>query len=465
MFLGRNHELDKLNAMYQRDKFEMAVVYGRRRVGKTTLLNYFVKDKPAIFMSSLESSMNQNLVILSQAIYAYLDEDSYDAPVYATFQKALSEITRIAKETRIVFIIDEYPYLAGSYPAISSMLQNTIDHEWKETKLFLILCGSSMSFMEEQVLGYQSPLYGRRTAQFKISPFDYMETGKWFERYQPVDKAIAYGVLGGIPLYLDQWNQNVSVDENIQMTILDQNAYLYDEPSNLLKQELRAPSTYNAIITAIADGKTKMNEIATTVQIPTSNCTKYLANLISLGIVTKVFPVTENSRKKSIYQLEDNLFRFWYRFVPKSIGSIMTNRIQRDYDSHIKRYLNEYMGYIFEDMAMTYLLHYAQLPLDLGEYGHWWGNDPVEKKEVEIDVMIVSFDKRQALFGECKYKNEQVGVNEYQNLVKKAELFPSYEKKYYYLFSKSGFTAQLKEMECNTIRLITIEDMYHSDRG
>src|SRR5699024_10516699 len=151
----------------------------------------------------------------------------------------------------------------------------------KDTKLFIILCGSSMSFMEKQVLGYQSPLYGRRTAQFKIEPFDYYDTGKWFPNYTAEEKSIMYGITGGIPLYLEEFSHNLSIKENLLSNMLDKNALLYEEPSNFLKQELREPATYNAIISAVADGKTKLSEITSTVGIETGLCTKYITNLIA----------------------------------------------------------------------------------------------------------------------------------------------------------------------------------------
>lgn len=460
MFLGREKELHKLDSLYHSNKFEMAVFYGRIHVGKTTLLSHFVKDKPCIFMSSLESSKEQNLMVLSQALNELQDTSSQHMSIYKEFSEAFYRIHGLAQRERIVFVIDEYPYLAASDPSISSIIQNMIDHHWKQSQLFLILCGSSMSFMEHQVLGYQSPLYGRRTAQFKIEPFDYRDVSNWFPTYSHLELSLVYGVVGGIPSYLEQWSPDRSVDENILISILDQNAYLYEEPSNLLKQELRDPSSYNAIISAIASGKSKLNEIATTVHIPTSNCTKYLNNLIELGVLRKVTPVLQQNKKKTIYQIQDNLFQFWHRFIPKNMGSIMRGRIEQTYDTHIKAYLNEYMGKIFEEMCFTYLLKYAPLPFELGEFGTWWGNDPKRRKEVEIDLLFTSYDQTEAIFGECKYRNEVTGMEVYESLLEKAELFPHIKKKYYYIFSKSGFSERLKKIQSDTIKLIHIDELY-----
>ena len=218
MFYCRNEELRKLNKRYDAGNFECIVIYGRRRVGKTTIINEFCKGKPTVFFSALlEGTAKDNLKTLSRAIYTYNQPDATDAPEYNSFDSALNEITRLAENERIVFVIDEYPYLAKSYPSISSRLQHLIDHTWKDSKLFLILCGSSMSFMENQVLGYQSPLYGRRTGQFKIEPLTYKETAVFNPELDNVTNAFVYGVTGGIPHYINKLNVQGDFDNALLM--------------------------------------------------------------------------------------------------------------------------------------------------------------------------------------------------------------------------------------------------------
>ena len=238
MFVGRHAELQKLRSLYQEDAFQCAVIYGRRRVGKTTLINEFVKDKDTVFFTGLETNSRENLENLSQSIYNLQQRDGI-APVFPTFKAAFDALYEIAKENHIVFVIDEYPYLARSYQGMSSLLQLQIDEKYKHSKLFLILCGSSMSFMENQVLGYKSPLYGRRTAQFKVRPFDFFETKEFYTGFDSYDLATIYGITGGIPQYLAQMNDKLSVEENIKMNFLNASAYLFEEPTNLLKQEVR----------------------------------------------------------------------------------------------------------------------------------------------------------------------------------------------------------------------------------
>ena len=198
MFLAREKELTALNKLWNSDRFEMVVIYGRRRVGKTALINEFCIDKKAIIHISTEFSMQLNLESFSkEATYCIYK----NASLFSSFEELFEFLYKIALDERIIIAIDEYPYLAKAYPEISSLLQKYIDSKFKDTRLMLILCGSSMSFMENQVLGYQSPLYGRRTAQMKILPFDYRETALMFPHYTYEEKAIAYGITGGIPLY------------------------------------------------------------------------------------------------------------------------------------------------------------------------------------------------------------------------------------------------------------------------
>ena len=461
MFYGREHELNILDRMYSSNKFEMAVIYGRRRVGKTTLINEFIKDKSTIFFSAMEINKTENLHLLSQSIHAHLRPDSLSAPNYVSFADAFREIGQLAKTNRLIFVIDEYPYLAAADRSISSLLQNMIDHDFKETQLFIILCGSSMSFMENQVLGYQSPLYGRRTAQFHIIPFDYRMTGEMMGGYSNEDKALVYGVTGGVPLYTEQFQTALSVDDNILATVFEKNAILYDEPSNLLKQELRDPQVYNSIIAAIANGASRMKDIKTKLDQGRDSVTSYLNNLISLGIIRRITPVTEKeSSNKSIYRLDDMLFRFWYRFVPSNAGNIATGRIAKSYARTVKPFLTDYMGAVFERMCMDYLLYYADLPIDIGEYGEWWGTNPNTHKEEQIDIMIISSDKRTAVFGECKYRNELVGKGVLDTLKTRASLFGRYEKKIYYIFSKKGFTNGLLTETDENLKLITLDEMY-----
>ena len=464
MFYCRENELSKLQKRYDENKFEFAVIYGRRRVGKTALINEFCKGKPTIFFSALNGTSKENLTALSRAIYEYKSPDSNnaDAPIYQDFDAAFAAITKLCETKRLIFVIDEYPYLASSEPSVSSRLQHIIDHAWSTGKLFLILCGSSMSFMEYQVLGYESPLYGRRTAQFKIQALTYKEIQVFHPSLSLENQALLYGITGGIPHYINKLAVRESIDEALIENLFDTSSYLFEEPGNLLKQELREPAIYNSIISAIAGGASKMNEIATKSGIETAICAKYLKVLLDLSIVKKEIPITEKTTRKTIYLLGDNFFRFWYRFVPINMTAIISGRIKNSYQSKVKRYFSDYMGLIFEQMCKDYLLYYADdLPITLSDIGQWWGTDKVTKREVQIDIVGSSSDDSEYLIGSCKYKSEKIGIDELELLKRYATIFGKGTQYHFYIFSKSGFTDGLRELGTKgKVTLLTLEDIY-----
>lgn len=465
MFYCREEELRVLNQRYKRGHFECIVLYGRRRVGKTALINEFCADKPTIFFSALDASAEENLEALSRAIGFYGNPDAVNQPFYQSFQDAIEAVTRLAEEKRLVFVIDEYPYLARADKSVSSRLQHQIDHVWQDGQLFLILCGSSMSFMEYQVLGYESPLYGRRTAQIKMQALTYREMTAFHPNLSVEDQALLYGVTGGIPHYINKLEVEDDLDEAILDHLLDASSYLFEEPGNLLKQELREPAVYNSVITAVAGGASRMNEIATKAGLDTGACSKYLRVLLQLGILKKETPVLEKPGKKTIYSIEDNFFRFWYRFVPRNMSLIGAGRMRQVYDRAVKAYYSDYMGLIFEKMCREYLFRYAQdLPFPLREVGQWWGTDPAAHQQVQIDVVGLPLEGDEYLVGSCKYENEKIGIDELEILRRYAEVFRPGAKIHYYLFSKGGFTESLYEQEKEgKVRLLTLEDLYAGD--
>lgn len=439
MFIGREKELSALNRLYSSEKFEFAVIYGRRRVGKTALISEFIKDKKAIYFMGVESNEKQNLENMSRSIIEYANGIEADTTFFS-FQAAIEYVFALAENERLIMVIDEYPYLARSSKSLSSTLQMVIDKNKDNSKLMLILCGSSMSYMEDHVLAYKAPLYGRRTAQMKLKPFDFEETCRYFKNMSAEDKALMYGIVGGTPQYLLQMNDKMSIEENVKNTFLDPVSFLFEEPSNLLKQEVREPAVYTAVITAIAEGATRMAEISTKVGEETSICSGYLKSLINLGIVRKETPYGEKSSRKSIYNIEDNMFRFWYRFVLHNNSIIARGAADLAY-KRIEPHLSEYMGKVFEGICMQYLWKLAlegKCPIEFQDLGRWWGNDPLTRSQTEIDIMGEQ-DKNTALFGECKWTNEKVDVGVLDLLIKRSRIF-SYSNVHYYLFSKSGFT-------------------------
>ena len=462
MFYCREEELQTMNRRYQKGRFECIVIYGRRRVGKTALINEFCKDKPTVFFSALNASSQENLEALSKAIYLYKNSDSTSAPVYRSYEDALDEITAMSKEQRLVFVIDEYPYLAKAEKSFSSRLQHMIDHQWQNGQLYLILCGSSMSFMEYQVLGYESPLYGRRTAQFKIQALTYQEMTKFHPELSAQEQALLYGVTGGIPHYINKLDVEGDLDEALLENLFNTSSYLFEEPENLLKQELREPAIYNSVITAIAGGASRLNEISTKIGLESGICTKYLKVLLELGILKKETPITEKTGKKTIYMIEDNFFRFWYRFVPGNMAVISTGRMRQVYEQAVKKYYPDYMGLVFEKMCQEYLMRYAQnVPILLANVGQWWGTDSKSRKEIQIDIVGVPIEGNEYVIGSCKYRNEKIGMDELELIRNYVSVFRKDGIFHYYIFSKGGFTPALLEAEARgEVTLLTLEDLY-----
>lgn len=461
-FYGREEELRKLNRRYAGDQFECLVIYGRRRVGKTALISEFCKDKPTVFFSALNATAQENLKVLSRAINAFERPDCPSSAAFPDYDAAFEEIASLAEGRRLVVVIDEYPCLAKAFPAVSAMLQHLIDHKWSETRFFLILCGSSMSFMERQVLGKESPLYGRRTGQFRIEPMDYRTAALFHPGLSCEDNALIYGITGGVPHYIRKLGVQESVDEALLENVFDRSGSLFEEPENLLRRELREPAVYSAIIGAMAEGASRLNEIAARTGEQSMTVANYMKKLIGLRLVKRETPAAEKPGRKSVYLLADNFFRFWYRFVPKNMSAIASGRISRSYAQAIRAFFPDYMGLVFEQMCREYLLLYAEdLPIALNEAGQWWGTDPVLKKEVQIDIVGTSSAGREFLFGSCKYMNEKVGLDELELLRRYASVFGKGDRRHYVIFSKSGFTESLLEAGSRgEVRLVTLEDMY-----
>ena len=460
MFIGRENELTALNRLYASDKFEFSVIYGRRRVGKTALINQFISDKKAIYYMGVESNEKQNLENFSRSIMEF-GTGILAQTAFVSFQAALEYVFQMAGEERLILVIDEYPYVARSSKSLASTLQLLIDQYKDSSKLMLILCGSFMSYMEDHVLAYKAPLYGRRTSQMKILPFDFADTCRYFKHFSDEDKAIVYGMAGGTPQYLLQMDDELSIEDNMKNTFLSPTSSLFEEPENLLKQEVREPALYNAIITAIATGASRMAEISTKVGEDTSVCAAYLKNLIALGVIQKETPYGEKTSRKSIYVIDDNMFRFWYRFVPENHSIISRGAVDLAY-KRIEPYLSDYMGKIFEEICKQYLwklLLNGESPVEFGELGRWWGTDPSTRSQTKIDIMGEQ-DKETALFGECKWTNEKVDIGVLETLVKRSRIF-HYKKIQLYLFAKNGFTKGCVEAagKMGNVTLVTYQNL------
>ena len=325
MFVDRVRELQLLEERYASGQAELFVLYGRRRVGKTELLRAFCEGKPHIFyvadLGTEVSTLAEFTRQISQHVFGIGDAIS----PFATWDAAFEFLARQAVQERLVVIIDEFTYLIDANDAVPSILQRLWDTQLQRTQLMLVLCGSYVGMMEQHVLAYRAPLYGRRTGQWRLQPLDFWNVRFFLPGYSNEDLVRAYAVLGGVPAYLRQFDEKRSLLDNIERSILTQGSFLYDEPRFLMLQELRDPNRYFSVLEAIAGGKTRMNEIAQASGIATSSVTFYLNTLQEMGLIERAVPATEmqaHKSKRGIYRLLDNYFRFWFRFVyPESLSS------------------------------------------------------------------------------------------------------------------------------------------------
>ena len=468
MFVSRTDELTALEELYSKNSFQMVVVYGRRRVGKTTLISEFVKGKPVVFFAATEANTHLNLQLFSDKVYRHFGFP-LSTGAFANWQDAFSFIAEKAEEQRFILVIDEFPYLASSDKSIQSILQNTIDHHMKETNLFLILCGSQISFMEKQVLGGKSPLFGRRTAQFRIEGFDYFDAAKMLPYISNEDKIKYYACVGGTPHYLNQIDTALSFEENLINLYFKPQAYLYNEPTMLLQQELREPALYNSVISAVATGSSRLNEISTRIAEETSKSGKYIKTLLDLQILRKDIPFGENpvSSRKTVYTIADHCFRFWYRYVFLHHDGIETGVGHTIAETVVFPELSAFIGKpAFEDVCRQYIIRKNKenaLPFLLTRFGTWWGGDSIEKHVADIDVVADNKPAKKILLCECKWRNESTGADEIHKLLQKSRLLPGYDEYHFMFFSRSPYTnaaLQLSE-ENKNLKLITLDMLFY----
>lgn len=458
MFIGRENELADLNDMYNQNKFQLFVLYGRRRVGKTTLINEFCKNKDAIFYSAEQSNNKLNLEKFSGQVFQFYGENTLEP--FSSWANALTYINDRQKDKRLIIVFDEFPYLVKKNKALLSELQHLIDHKLQYGNLFIILCGSYMGFMEKEVLSSKSPLFGRRTGQLHMKSFDYHTSLRLLDGFSDEEKLMLYGAFGGTALYLQQIQSEKSFEENIKYAFLRTTAYLYEEPLLLLRQEVQEPGIYSAIIEAIAGGATRSNEISTKIDEEPAKCLKYIKILCELGILYKEVPFGEKqTSRKTIYGISDFMFRFWYRYVFTNRSLIETGAQDAILKKRIQPTYNDYMGLVFEKICSDYLMLQnirGNLPILFTKIGRWWGSDFESHSQVEID--IVANEGKDYLICECKWRNEKLDLSVLKGLKEKADAFMKKRNNtWYVLFSKSGFTDAVTNEAQNDDHIILVD--------
>ena len=326
--------------------------------------------------------------------------------------------------------------------------------------------------MEDKVLSEKSPLFGRRTIQIRLEPFDYLESSEFVPGYSNEDKAVCYGITGGVAKYLSMLDENRSLDENITEQFFTKTGYLYDEARNLLTQEFSDTSIVNNIIEQIASGETALNIIADKIHEKEATVLYSLNKLISVGLVEKRHCITEEkNRKKTQYILKDQMFRFWYAFVPAAASSVEIGKGDVYYNKIVRPQLHNFMGNVFEEMCRYYILREGldgNLNCFVTQVGTWWGteiieNDAGQKKiqSADVDVVGLAPSEKAMIVGECKFKNEKTGRDVWETLVRRSRVIPSnYRIVQYLLFSRGGFTGWYEKEAPEDVRTFSLDDLY-----
>ena len=452
-FIGRRKELEVLEQEYQRPG-GFVVLYGRRRVGKTTLIKEFIKGKTAIYFLATEEVESQSMKRLAGVISRATGNPTLNRVAFSDWLDLFQEVTRYRPEEKKVLVLDEFPYLVKTNPAFPSILQNAWDEFLKDSNVMLILCGSLIGMMRKHALSYDSPLYGRRTAQIRLSALTFTDIHA--AQPQPFERAVAqYAVTGGVPKYLEFFPPDGDLLTQIRHVILSKNGFLYEEPNFLLKDEVQSATNYFSIIRVIADGNHKLGRLAGALGLESSALTPYLSTLIELGFLVKDTPITEKNPEKSrkgLYFIADNFVRFWFRYVYPYKGELELDNQQIVLDELEKDFVQKFVAFAYEDVCkdiFASLCRAGELDFTPSRIGSYWLNDV--NSDTQIDVMAVDHQRKRLFAGECKYHSKPVDAPVYYALEEKvkqsAELqaaFPSYQV-IYGLFSKSGFTQRMME--------------------
>ncbi|MCH4890632.1 ATP-binding protein [Acidaminobacter sp. JC074] len=456
MFVGRSRELDFFEDKFHRKEGQLIVLYGRRRIGKTELLRVFSKDKFHLFYSSTETADSNQLGKFSNRLIKLYKESEY-LNTFSTWEEAIKYFSNIPASTKKVLVIDEFPYMVKANQEIPSILQNLWDEDLRHKNLMIVLCGSSMSFIENEILAEKNPLYGRAAGIYKLDALPFKEVVKLLNNFSLEEQIIIYGITGGVPHYIRQFDNNITLEENIKKNILTKGNVLYNEVEFLMRQELRETSIYNTLISVIALGNTKLNEIYQKTGIDKAKIGVYLKNLIELGIIEREFPITEKTKAKAnvqrgLYRITDNYFRFWFKFIFPNYSDLEEGNLEEVYDNLIESLNTEYTSFVFEEICIEYLKTKQvkeTLPIKLKKIGRYWD------KTIEIDVLAFN-DKDQCIIGECKWRNKKVGENVFYKLEEKSEKL-NMQVVGFVLFSKAGFTQSLKKLEKEREDLMLVE--------
>ena len=450
MLIDREDERMALEREYERDQASFVVVYGRRRIGKTSLLVDFLKDKCGVYFLATEESEAQNRATFKGVVADFLDDDLIRHASFDRWDDLFDRLTQDVSQ-RIVIVLDEFQYLGKANNAFLSVLQRIWDSLLRERNVMLVLCGSLISLMVEQTLAHGSPLYGRRTAQLHMRQLPFSCYGEFFPEESSERKLVElFSVTGGVPKYIELFDAQKDIYASIAHNVLDRSSFLYDEPNFLLQREVGEVGSYFSIIKAIAAGNRKLGKIASVLETKQTSLTRYLKTLADLDILEREVPVTESNPQRSKsgqYRIKDNFLLFWFRYVFPNLGLIESGHAEAVKGKIERNFIDGHVSYVYERICQKKVWDKAAdgtWPFVPTKVGRWWGAG-----DVEIDAVALDDQGSSLALCECKFWKEPVGANVLRDLESKAPavVWQREERSLWYvLFSISGFTEDLQRL-------------------
>ncbi len=465
-FLGREKEILVLEKEYARDG-GFVVIYGRRRIGKTTLIKQFIKSKTAFYFLATKEVESQSMKRFAGVIARTTGNSVLQKAAFSDWLDLFQAVADYKPNEKKVLVIDEFPYLVKVNDSFPSILQNAWDEILKDSNVMLILCGSLISMMKKHALSYESPLYGRRTAQMRIAPLPFTTVYE-NQKLSFEEAAEQYSITGGVPKYMEFFSDGQPLYEQIKENVLSKNGFLYEEPNFLLTDEVQVPTNYFSIIKVIADGNHKLGTIAGILGLETSALTPYLKTLSELGFIEKQVPVTEKNAEKTrkgLYFISDNFLRFWFRYVYPYKGELELDNTQISLDELDKDFKEKFVAFAYEDICKEIFARLCSdkaIDFTPSKIGSYWLND--KSGNTQIDVMAVDTVNKRLFAGECKYHNQPVDADVYFELVKKVDNSSEIKSAFkgytviYGVFSKSGFTSRMTDISNSNPNLFLINE-------
>lgn len=465
-FLGREKEILVLEKEYARDG-GFVVIYGRRRIGKTTLIKQFIKSKTAFYFLATKEVESQSMKRFAGVIARTTGNSVLQKAAFSDWLDLFQAVADYKPNEKKVLVIDEFPYLVKVNDSFPSILQNAWDEILKDSNVMLILCGSLISMMKKHALSYESPLYGRRTAQMRIAPLPFTTVYE-NQKLSFEEAAEQYSITGGVPKYMEFFSDGQPLYEQIKENVLSKNGFLYEEPNFLLTDEVQVPTNYFSIIKVIADGNHKLGTIAGILGLETSALTPYLKTLSELGFIEKQVPVTEKNAEKTrkgLYFISDNFLRFWFRYVYPYKGELELDNMQISLDELDKDFKEKFVAFAYEDICKEIFARLCSdkaIDFTPSKIGSYWLND--KSGNTQIDVMAVDTVNKRLFAGECKYHNQPVDADVYFELVKKVDNSAEIKSAFkgytviYGVFSKSGFTSRMTDISNSNPNLFLINE-------